>query len=109
MQHAPQADRPENGGVVTTAAGRGHVSLALKGGHLIGLENGRGALVQLVSGQLWITQSGDYRDIIVEPGKSFRLDRDGLAVVMAIIDAQIVVTPHDGTMLGRLRFDRSRQ
>jgi hypothetical protein len=36
------------------------------------------------SGELWITQDGDHRDIIVSAGNSWRIDIDGPLVVSAL-------------------------
>jgi hypothetical protein len=52
-------------------------------GTLLRLENARGMQVQVERGLLWITQEGDLRDILVRHGESFRLDRDGVAILSA--------------------------
>jgi Protein of unknown function (DUF2917) len=41
--------------------------------------------VSCVVGVVWITQSDDTRDVIVNAGESFVLDRPGLALVAAPI------------------------
>lgn len=64
---------------------------------LLGLRNGRGALVFVESGTAWITQENDLRDVLVPAGESFRIDRDGVALVQAHRAATITVTaPLDG-------------
>ena len=46
--------------------------------------NGAGLTVECVRGALWITQAGDERDVTLQAGEHFRLDRDGLAVVYGL-------------------------
>jgi hypothetical protein len=48
------------------------------------IEDGAGALIECLSGALWITQHGDHRDITLERGQSFQLDRGGLAIVYGL-------------------------
>lgn len=67
-------------------------SVALARNQVLGIRNGRGALVFVESGTAWITQERDRRDLLVPAGESFRLDRDGLALVGAHRAATITVT-----------------
>lgn len=57
------------------------VSLEPRAVHRIA--NGLGRQVTCLSGEAWITQTNDRRDIILEAGDSFVLDRPGLALVFA--------------------------
>jgi hypothetical protein len=57
--------------------------LHLRAREILDIRNGGGAVVSCLRGVLWITQSDDTDDIIVGPGESFVLDRDGLAIVSA--------------------------
>ena len=59
---------------------------------VVGIRNGRGALVFVESGTAWITQENDLRDMFVSAGESFRLDRDGVALVQGHRSATITVT-----------------
>lgn len=59
---------------------------------VVGVRNGRGALVFVESGTAWITQENDARDVLVPAGESFRLDRSGVALVQAHRTAQITIT-----------------
>lgn len=47
---------------------------------------GDGAPVQIraIDGQLWITQAGDARDVVVTPGMSYLSNRHGKLVVQAL-------------------------
>jgi hypothetical protein len=40
--------------------------------------------IRVIDGQLWITQEGDGRDVIVQPGMSFLSARHGKLVVQAL-------------------------
>lgn len=66
--------------------------LALAHNDVAGIRNGRGALVFVESGTAWITQEHDRRDLLVPAGKTFRLDRDGVALVQAHRAATITIT-----------------
>ena len=50
----------------------------------------RGERIECQSGELWVTQDGDPRDIILGPRECFTLDRSGTAVVSALKDAAFV-------------------
>jgi len=57
--------------------------IGLARGSLLRVENARDLQVQVEQGTLWITQEGDTSDVVLERGESFRLDRDGLALLHA--------------------------
>src|SRR5262245_47553402 len=65
--------------------------LALKARDVHRIDNGRGLSITCLKGHVWITQDRDVRDIILGPGQSFVLDRNGLAIVYAFKDAAIHV------------------
>lgn len=58
--------------------------VALNPHELVGLENAQGRCVCVLRGTVWITQSDDRRDIVLEAGQSFVLDRPGLALIHAL-------------------------
>ncbi|MGE5116121.1 MAG: DUF2917 domain-containing protein [Betaproteobacteria bacterium] len=60
-----------------------HVSLSLL--------DRAGDRIECAAGVLWITQDRDPRDIVLTPGRSFRLDRAGRAVVYALEDARLAL------------------
>ena len=73
----------------------GGLSLARR--DLIGIRGARGALVFVELGTAWLTQDNDVRDVVLEAGEWFRLDRDGTALVQAHRAATVTVTaPDDG-------------
>jgi len=57
------------------------------------LDDARGSSIRCHAGRVWITQNGDPRDIVLVSGESFTLDRDSPAIVTAIRDASIEVSP----------------
>jgi len=57
------------------------------------VDGGKGLQITSVAGTVWVTQTDDPRDIVLGRGRSFILDRKGLAVVYALTDALIVVGP----------------
>jgi len=73
--------------------------ISIRRGDLVCLRNGRGALVTVDRGTAWLTQDDDRRDIVLEAGSSFRLDRAGVAVVSALAPAELAVTAAAGARL----------
>jgi hypothetical protein len=65
--------------------------LDLAKGHNATLRDAAGARIECLSGQLWITQHGDERDIVLGPGQSFTFDRNGMVIVNAIRSSQALV------------------
>lgn len=59
---------------------------------LMRIEDGRGKLVHVRGGAVWITQEGDGRDYYVPAGASFSVTRNGRTVIAAIGRASIAVT-----------------
>jgi hypothetical protein len=65
----------------------------LRKGKLLDIHDGQGLRVDVLDGVVWITQSYDPRDIVIEARQSFVLDRPGLALVNSLVtDATIVIT-----------------
>ena len=78
------------------------VALRQRGIHR--LEDAAGALIECLSGVLWITQSGDHRDITLVGGENFRLDRDGLAIVYGLEPARLRISGRQGLPRRRIAF-----
>jgi hypothetical protein len=62
---------------------------ALPRGGLRRITDGRGLLLLCLEGRLWLTQEGDARDIVLEPGQTARVEHGGLAIVQALRDARL--------------------
>ncbi len=48
------------------------------------LRNGLGRRITVLQGQLWLTQTGDVRDIVLGAGDDFVIDRTGAALLTAL-------------------------
>lgn len=55
------------------------------------VRNGVGRRVLCLAGGLWITQENDTRDIFLQAGESFVLDRRGLAIIGARAAAKLLL------------------
>jgi hypothetical protein len=64
------------------------------------LDGARGTTIAVVRGSLWVTQERDMRDIILEDGARFVIDRDGRTIIAAEEDSRLRLRR------GRTRFDR---
>jgi len=60
-------------------------------GEVLRLRDAAGRHVGVVRGSVWLTQHGDQRDRVLHAGESFRLDRDGLTLVVPLGGAARVV------------------
>ncbi len=47
--------------------------------------------IECQEGEVWITQEGDHRDIILQAGQGYRVEKRGLVIVQAIGGARILV------------------
>jgi hypothetical protein len=61
-------------------------------GSLLSIRDGRGAVLFVESGEVWVTQEGDQRDVVLSAGAWFRLDRDGATIVQARRAAAVTLT-----------------
>ena len=55
------------------------------------LRDALGWTVQAVTGEVWITQDWDTRDVVLEAGQSFVIDRPGAALISALDRARVCV------------------
>jgi hypothetical protein len=67
----------------------------LRSGALMRVEAGAGHAVAVFDGLLWITQSGDSRDVFLRPGETFSFDGSGRVVMQALSHARLAVCPAD--------------
>jgi hypothetical protein len=58
----------------------------------VALPASRGLRIDCLEGCLWITQDGDPRDVVVQSGQSFTVDRDQRALVYAMEAARVRVS-----------------
>ena len=56
------------------------------------LQDMRGATLCVLRGRLWVTQENDTRDIVLNAGDAWAVERDGLTIVEAQADTSLVVT-----------------
>ncbi|HRH85752.1 MAG TPA: DUF2917 domain-containing protein [Rubrivivax sp.] len=63
----------------------------LRHGELHRIVDGKGAVVQCLSGTVWLTQQSDPRDLVLEAGDEAPIERDGTSIVSALSDAQFVL------------------
>jgi Protein of unknown function (DUF2917) len=59
-------------------------SMLLSEGGIVQLRNGAGLRIAVARGQIWITQEGDPRDVVLESGQSVRIERNGLTLIEAL-------------------------
>jgi uncharacterized protein (AIM24 family) len=62
--------------------------------------DGEGASMHCLAGTLWVTQDGDPRDVVLAPGESFTLDRNGVAIVYATDDAALCFSRSASALTG---------
>lgn len=68
---------------------------------LLLIENAHDQLLSCESGELWITQEGDRRDVILPAGQSWRIDRHGPLVLSAFKPSvATLVHPEPGRTAG---------
>lgn len=58
-------------------------TIRLQRGQLIALDDACGLRLKAEAGKLWITQADDARDIVIEAGEAFVINRLGLTLVSA--------------------------
>ena len=51
-----------------------------------------GRTVTCLSGSIWLTMEGDRRDVVLTPGASFVVDRDGLTLLVAQRPSAVAVS-----------------
>jgi hypothetical protein len=65
--------------------------------HGLALRDARGRIVKCVSGSVWLTMEGDRRDVVLSPGASFVVDRDGLTLLAAQQPSAVQVSAENQT------------
>ena len=83
-------------------------NLELVRGNLVRIEDGRGMLVRVASGSLWITEEGDARDRFVGPGGRFRVASSGVTLISALSRSTIALSsPYEHGFARRIDLVRA--
>jgi hypothetical protein len=89
-------------------AGAERVSMQLDAGQELRLRDATGWTVACLRGSAWITQEADARDVFLDPGDTFTLDRSGLALILARRPTALALQPpRAGRQAGLERPDSS--
>jgi hypothetical protein len=64
-------------------------ALQLARGQTLKLTDGVGSTICAREGAVWITEENSRRDVVLEAGNCFRVDKPGLTIVQAFADAQV--------------------
>ena len=64
-------------------------ALQMKRGQTLKVLDGAGSTVTATRAAVWITEQNQPRDIVVEPGGSYRLSARGVAVIEALGEASV--------------------
>jgi len=84
---------------------RAELVVYLAEGDLLDIDRGLGFAVTCREGTVWITQTGDPRDIALSAGQSFALDRKGLALVVAPLGPAVIAVTQASADTRSLCFD----
>ena len=72
------------------------MDLAMPKGSMLKIEDGRGVVIEVKRGMLWLTQEGDTRDRYIGAGDWLRLDGDGLAIANALKRTLVCIAAAEG-------------
>jgi Protein of unknown function (DUF2917) len=72
---------------------------------LLDINDGQGLAVACIAGTVWITQSNDARDIVINAGQTFILDKQGLALVAAPIGQATIAVQQAQPDTQSIQFD----
>ena len=64
-------------------------AMRLARGQTLKLTDGVGSTICAREGAVWITEENSRKDVVLEPGYCFRIDKPGLTIVQAFADAQV--------------------
>ena len=68
-----------------------HPVLALEPGQIVTLDDARGVRIRATGGAVWVTYEDSANDLIVEPGRTLVIARDGRTVVQAMQPTHLAV------------------
>ncbi len=64
-------------------------ALQLSRGQTLKLQDAVGSTICAREGTVWITEENSRKDVVLEPGYCFRVNRTGLTIVQAFADASV--------------------
>ena len=64
-------------------------ALWLSRGQTLKLQDAVGSTICAREGTVWMTEENSRKDVVLEPGACFRVDRPGLTIVQAFADASV--------------------
>jgi Protein of unknown function (DUF2917) len=64
-------------------------ALRLGRGQTLKIRDAIGSTICAREGTVWITEENSRKDVVLEPGYCFRVDRPGLTLVQAFADASV--------------------
>ena len=64
-------------------------ALRLSRGQTLKMQDAVGNTICAREGTVWITEENSRKDVVLEPGYCFRVDRPGLTIVQAFADASV--------------------
>ena len=70
-----------------------HLDRALPERRVLRLTHARGTRIVAVAGDLWVTEDGRYDDVVLAPGESAVLERDGMAMITTFDSADVEIVP----------------
>jgi hypothetical protein len=70
---------------------KGAVQLAR--GQTLKLHDGAGSIICAREGSVWVTEENSRKDVVLESGACYRLQRGGLALVQAFTEASVSLAP----------------
>jgi hypothetical protein len=68
-----------------------HPVLALEPGQVVTLDDAKGVRIRATDGAVWVTYEDSANDLIVEPGRTLVIARNGRTVVQAMQSAHLAV------------------
>lgn len=75
-----------------------HSATSLARGKLQRIQDGKGLQVLCLTGDLWLTQHADPRDIVLEAGDEFTIELNGASYLSALTDSSFVLL-RDATLV----------
>jgi DUF2917 family protein len=70
-------------------------ALRIARGELACINNGRGVLIRVEHGRVWLTRANETTDVCLGAGESFRIDREGLTLISALGEAPFALVRLD--------------